>query len=73
MQCGGGLRWRQAPLDGLYRSADLAHWLALDIATQALADAGFEENQALAAALHVVAAAVFNFGNGECRLHWRSP
>lgn len=25
-----------------FRSADLAHWMALDIATQALADAGFE-------------------------------
>ncbi len=26
-----------------YRSADLAHWLALDIASQALADAGFKD------------------------------
>ena len=26
-----------------FRSADLAHWLALDVAAQALADAGFEE------------------------------
>ncbi len=26
-----------------YRSADLAHWLALDVASQALADAGFKD------------------------------
>ena len=26
-----------------YRSADVAHWLALDVASQALADAGFED------------------------------
>lgn len=30
-----------------YRSADLAHWLALDVAAQALADAGFAEGQGL--------------------------
>jgi enediyne polyketide synthase len=30
-----------------YRSADLAHWLALDIATQALTDAGFEDGKGL--------------------------
>ncbi|MDY6994302.1 MAG: polyketide synthase, partial [Pseudomonadota bacterium] len=30
-----------------YRSADLTHWLALDVAAQALADAGFAEGQGL--------------------------
>src|SRR5215467_7580403 len=30
-----------------FRSADLAHWLALDIATQSLADAGFVEGEGL--------------------------
>lgn len=30
-----------------YRSSDLAHWLALDVATQALADAGFPGIRAL--------------------------
>jgi enediyne polyketide synthase len=30
-----------------YRSADLAHWLALDVATRALADAGFPEGEGL--------------------------
>lgn len=30
-----------------YRSTDLAHWLALDIAAQALADAGFPQGRAL--------------------------
>jgi len=30
-----------------YRSADLAHWLALDVADQALADAGFGDGQGL--------------------------
>jgi enediyne polyketide synthase len=30
-----------------YRSADLAHWLALDIASQALADAGFKDGAGL--------------------------
>ena len=30
-----------------YRSADLAHWLALDIAARALADAGFPEAEGL--------------------------
>src|SRR5438552_13901865 len=30
-----------------YRSADLAHWLALDVASRALADAGFPEGQGL--------------------------
>lgn len=30
-----------------YRSADLAHWLALDVAAQALADAGFPEGEGL--------------------------
>ncbi|MBD0270266.1 MAG: polyketide synthase, partial [Cyanobacteria bacterium Co-bin8] len=30
-----------------YRSADLVHWLALDIAAQALADAGFPEGESL--------------------------
>jgi len=30
-----------------YRSADLAHWLALDIASQALADAGFKDASGL--------------------------
>ncbi|HEX7185862.1 MAG TPA: SDR family NAD(P)-dependent oxidoreductase [Thermoanaerobaculia bacterium] len=30
-----------------YRSADLAHWLALDVAAQALADAGFPEAEGL--------------------------
>ncbi|WP_249267845.1 SDR family NAD(P)-dependent oxidoreductase [Microcystis aeruginosa] len=30
-----------------YRSADLAHWLALDVAAQALADAGFSDGQDL--------------------------
>src|SRR5437762_3058638 len=30
-----------------YRSADLAHWLALDIASQALEDAGFHEGEGL--------------------------
>ncbi len=30
-----------------YRSADLAHWLALDIAGRALADAGFAEGEGL--------------------------
>ncbi len=31
-----------------FRSADLAHWLALDVAAEALADAGFAEAQGLA-------------------------
>src|SRR5438128_3804211 len=30
-----------------FRSADLAHWLALDVASQALADAGFAEGEGL--------------------------
>jgi len=30
-----------------FRSADLAHWLALDVASQALADAGFLEGEGL--------------------------
>ncbi len=30
-----------------YRSADLAHWLALDVASQALADAGFRDGDGL--------------------------
>src|SRR5205823_1512379 len=30
-----------------YRSADLAHWLALDVAAKALADAGFGEGRGL--------------------------
>ena len=30
-----------------FRSADLAHWLALDVAAQALADAGFDEGRGL--------------------------
>src|SRR5436309_6094090 len=30
-----------------FRSADLAHWLALDIASQALADAGFHDGEGL--------------------------
>lgn len=30
-----------------YRSADLAHWLALEVASEALADAGFPEGRAL--------------------------
>src|SRR5262245_5014619 len=30
-----------------YRSADLAHWLALDVASQALADAGFKDARGL--------------------------
>jgi enediyne polyketide synthase len=30
-----------------YRSADLAHWLALDVAARALADAGFDEGEGL--------------------------
>ncbi|BAY91345.1 MULTISPECIES: type I polyketide synthase [unclassified Tolypothrix] len=30
-----------------YRCADLVHWLALDVATQALADAGFPQGQGL--------------------------
>ena len=30
-----------------FRSADLAHWLALDVADRALADAGFSEGQGL--------------------------
>jgi enediyne polyketide synthase len=30
-----------------FRSADLAHWLALDVAAQALADAGFPDGQGL--------------------------
>ncbi len=30
-----------------YRSADLAHWLALDVAARALADAGFSEGRGL--------------------------
>jgi enediyne polyketide synthase len=30
-----------------YRSADLSHWLALDVAAQALADAGFPEGEGL--------------------------
>lgn len=30
-----------------YRSADLTHWLALDVATRALADAGFPEGEGL--------------------------
>src|SRR5262249_2042794 len=30
-----------------YRSADLAHWLALDVAARALADAGFDEGAGL--------------------------
>jgi enediyne polyketide synthase len=32
---------------GAYRSADLAHWLALDVAAQALDDAGFPEGRGL--------------------------
>ncbi|MDB5035310.1 MAG: polyketide synthase family protein [Chlorobi bacterium] len=32
---------------GTYRSADLAHWLALDIASRALADAGFPDGDGL--------------------------
>jgi len=31
-----------------YQAADLAHWLALDVASQALADAGFPEGEGLA-------------------------
>src|SRR5437016_11002273 len=31
-----------------FRSADLAHWLALDVAARALADAGFPEARGLA-------------------------
>ena len=30
-----------------YRSADLAHWLALDVASRAMADAGFEAGEGL--------------------------
>jgi enediyne polyketide synthase len=30
-----------------YRAADLTHWLALDVATQALADSGFPEGEGL--------------------------
>src|SRR5258706_31571 len=30
-----------------YRSADLAHWLALDVASRALADAGFADGRGL--------------------------
>src|SRR5215471_13749286 len=30
-----------------FRSADLAHWLALDVATQALEDAGFANGEGL--------------------------
>src|SRR5437016_8977305 len=30
-----------------YRSADTAHWLALDVASQALADAGFLDGEGL--------------------------
>lgn len=32
---------------GTYRSADLAHWLALDVASRALADAGFADGAGL--------------------------
>jgi enediyne polyketide synthase len=32
---------------GTYRATDLAHWLALDVACQALADAGFQDAQGL--------------------------
>jgi enediyne polyketide synthase len=32
---------------GTFRTADLAHWLALDIASQALADAGFPDGEGL--------------------------
>src|SRR5439155_19933930 len=31
-----------------YRSADLAHWLALDVAARALADAGYQNGEGLA-------------------------
>src|SRR6266481_4463060 len=31
-----------------YRSADLVHWLALDVASRALADAGYENGEGLA-------------------------
>src|SRR5713226_9124269 len=31
-----------------YRSADLAHWLALDVAARALTDAGFQNGDGLA-------------------------
>src|SRR6266446_3806030 len=31
-----------------YRSADLAHWLALDVASRALSDAGFQNGDGLA-------------------------
>ena len=33
--------------ESTYRSTDLAHWLALDVATRALADAGFAEGENL--------------------------
>ncbi len=32
---------------GTFRSADLAHWLALDVAARALADAGFDQGEGL--------------------------
>ena len=32
---------------GTYRAADLAHWLALDVASQALEDAGFPDARGL--------------------------
>ena len=33
-----------------FRSADLAHWLALDVASRALADAGFQDGLVLMSA-----------------------
>ncbi|MBK8269990.1 MAG: SDR family NAD(P)-dependent oxidoreductase [Planctomycetes bacterium] len=40
-------RLRHKVVGSTYRSADLAHWLALDVAGAALADAGFSEAEGL--------------------------
>jgi len=40
-------RLRYKVAGSTYRSTDLTHWLALDVASQALADAGFPDGEGL--------------------------
>ena len=59
-----------------FRSTDMTHWLALDVAAQALADAGFVEGEGLPAAGEMTGVLIGNSLTGEfsranlMRLRW---
>jgi len=60
----------------IFRSADLAHWLALDVADQALKDAGFLEGQGLpleTTGVQYVDWRIFSRGHPAFALALRSP